>query len=276
MRSYRMKNLKVIAMDMDGTLLTANQEILPYTKEVLMKLQKRGISLVLASGRDIDSLKKIGQKLNLSDYSQNGYICLNGLEIYDAKGNQLHQEKKLQFEDASVLANLAKTHNIDMILFFEECLYIMDFGETGITEHHFMNSKKYKTRDISQIPSSLFKDLRKVAFIQKETLINEVIPILQKDYNHQFDICKVEPDWVEINPYGMNKGTALMKYAKIKNISTQHVLAFGNGENDISMLKLAGKGIAMANSFENVKAIADDICGDNEHDGIGIYLQALL
>lgn len=113
-----------------------------------------------------------------------------------------------------------------MILFFEECLYIMDFGETGITEHHFMNSKKYKTRDISQIPSSLFKDLRKVAFIQKETLINEVIPILQKDYNHQFDICKVEPDWVEINPYGMNKGTALMKYAKIKNISTQHVLAF--------------------------------------------------
>lgn len=271
-----MKDYKVIAMDMDGTLLTASQDIMPYTKEVLMQLQKQGISLVLASGRDIDSLQRIGQKLNLSDYSQNGYICLNGLEIYDAKGNQLHQEQKLQFQDALVLATLASQYHIDMILFFKESLYIMDFGQTGITEHHFMSSKKHKIKDIHEIPTSEFKDLRKVAFIQESSLINEIIPILQVQYHHQFDICKVEPDWVEINPYGTNKGTALMKYTEIKNISTDHVLAFGNGENDIDMLKMAGVGIAMDNSFENVKEIADDVCGDNEHDGIGLYLQKLL
>lgn len=51
------------------------------------------------------------------------------------------------------------------------------------------------------------------------------------------------------------------------------IIAFGNGENDIEMLKFAGKGIAMANSFESVKEVADDICGDNEHDGIGLYLK---
>ena len=271
-----MNDLKVVAMDMDGTLLTTGQEILPYTKEILMKLQETGVSLVLASGRDIDSLQKIGQKLNLSAYSQNGYICLNGLEIYDAKGNQLHQEEKLKREDAIVLANLAKQYSIDMILFFKNDLYIMDFGETGITEHHFMTSTKYKIRDINDIPIHEFEDLRKIAFIQAPTHIRKVIPILQKQYHHQFDICKVEPEWVEINPYGTNKGTALMKYAEIKNVSIDHIVAFGNGENDMEMLKLAGRGIAMENSFENVKTIADDVCGDNEHDGIGLYLQKYL
>lgn len=271
-----MEDLKVIALDMDGTLLTASQEVLPYTREVLMNLQEKGVSLVLASGRDIDSLQKIGQKLNLNEYNQNGYICLNGLEIYDSKLNQLHQEQKLQFKDAVILSELAKEHSIDMILFFKECLYIMDFGETGITEHHFMTSKKEKTRNIHHIPLELFKDLRKVAFIQEASFINEIVPILQQNYNHQFDICKVEPDWVEINPHGMNKGTALMKYAQIKDISINHIFAFGNGENDIEMLKIAGKGIAMDNSFDSVKEIADDVCGDNEHDGIGLYLKKYL
>lgn len=268
-----MNDVKIVAMDMDGTLLTASQDILSYTKEVLMKFQETGVSLVLASGRDIDSLVKIGKKLNLSEYSQNGYICLNGLEIYDAKGNQLHQEEKLKREDAIVLTELAKEHHIDMILFFKESLYIMDFGKTGITEHHFITSTKYKTRNIEDIPIEQFEDLRKVAFIQEASHIHEVVPILQEQYHHKFDICKVEPEWVEINPYGTNKGTALMKFAQIKDISIDQVIAFGNGENDIEMLKLAGKGIAMANSFESVKDIADDICGDNEHDGIGLYLK---
>lgn len=268
-----MNDFKVIAMDMDGTLLTSHQEIMPYTKDVLMQLQKQGVSLVLASGRDIDSLQKIGAKLDLSSYPQNGYICLNGLEIYDAKGNQLHQEQKLQYKDAYILSTIAKKHNIDMILFFKDYLYIMDFGQTSIIEHHFVNSQKYKTRNIKDIPLSKFKDLRKVAFVQDSSLINEVIPILQVEYHHQFDICKVEPEWVEINPYGMNKGTALMKYTQIKNISPEHVLAFGNGENDIEMLKVAGIGVAMDNSFDTVKKAADYVCGDNEHDGIGLYLK---
>ncbi|MFR7592430.1 MAG: Cof-type HAD-IIB family hydrolase [Longibaculum sp.] len=268
-----MDNLKVIAMDMDGTLLTASQDILPYTKKVLMHLQEKGVSLILASGRDIDSLQKIGKKLDLSKYPQSGYICLNGLEIYDSLGNQLHQEKKLSFEEAVILSKMAKQHSIDMILFFKNCLYILDFGETGITEHHFMTSTKYKTRDIHTIPKNHFEDLRKVAFIQNEKVIEDVLPLLQKAAQQQFDICKVEPEWVEINPYGTHKGSALLKYADINNIPIQHVMAFGNGENDIEMLKIAGKGIAMGNSFENVKHIADDVCGDNEHEGIGLYLE---
>ena len=152
----------------------------------------------------------------------------------------------------------------------------MDFGQTGITEHHFMTSTKYKVQDIKEIPLSEFEDLRTVAFVQKASILNEILPTLQQTAHQQFDLCKVEPDWVEINPYGSHKGAALQKYASIKNISIDHIIAFGNGENDIEMLKIAGKGIAMGNSFENVKYVADDICEDNEHEGIGLYLQEYL
>ena len=70
-----------------------------------------------------------------------------------------------------------------------------------------------------------------------------------------------------------SKGQALLKLAQIKNISLDNVIAFGNGENDIDMLKIAGTGIAMDNSFDTVKEVADAICEDNEHDGIGKYLE---
>ncbi|WP_418553322.1 Cof-type HAD-IIB family hydrolase [Longibaculum muris] len=271
-----MGELKVVAMDMDGTLLTASQDILPYTRKVLMQLQKQGVSLLLASGRDIDSLQRIGEKLDLSHYPQSGYICLNGLEIYDATGNQLHQEKKLQYEDALVLARQAKLYHIDMILFFESCLYILEYGKSSIVQHHFTSSTKYQVNNVEDIPYQEFQDLRKVAFIQSAEVIEKVLPKIQEENKNHFDICKVEPEWVEINPYGLNKGTALQKYANIKNIPIQHIMAFGNGENDIEMLKIAGKGIAMGNSFENVKYVADDICEDNEHEGIGLYLQEYL
>ena len=72
-----------------------------------------------------------------------------------------------------------------------------------------------------------------------------------------------------------SKGKALMELSTIKNIPLSHMIAFGNGENDIEMLKVAGKGVAMENSFATVKSAGDDVCLDNEHDGIGVYLENL-
>lgn len=268
-----MSNVKMIVMDLDGTLLTRQQEILPYTQEVLMKCQKEGISLVLASGRAIDSIQKIGDKLNMSKYKQNVYICLNGLEIYDMENRLLYQEEKLKYEDGVQLAHIAKKHSIDMIFFFNECLYIIEYGQTKIINDHFMTSQKNCVTDIDDIPKECFSCLKKIAFIQEAEVMGQIIGDLQNETKGQFELCMVEREWIEINPLGISKGKALKKLAKIKNVLITDIIAFGNGENDIEMLKFAGKGIAMANSFESVKEVADDICGDNEHDGIGLYLK---
>lgn len=264
--------MKIIAMDMDGTLLNSHQNISTYTKDILLSLQKQGHAIVLASGRDLQSLVRFGDNLEISHYPQSGYICLNGLKIYDYRGNLLHVEDALTFAQASQLCDIAKEYYFDMILFFQDTLYIMEYGNTGIINHHFMSSKKDIIQDIHEIPKSLFHDLRKVAFIQKADYIENIIMTLQEQMKGIFQLSRVEEDWIEVNPSGIHKGHALEVYAKIKGIDMQDVIAFGNGENDIEMLKMAGKGIAMGNAFDSVKIMADDICGDYDHDGIGQYL----
>lgn len=264
--------LKLIAMDMDGTLLNDCQQITPYTQKKLISLQEQGVAVVLASGRDIQSLKEYGDILHLSDYPQSGYICLNGLMICDSLGDILYTHNKLTYEESLILEDLAHQYQLDMILFFEKTMFVIKYGNTGIIEHHFKAFQKYMVHHIQEIPQHYFQNLKKIAFIQKEEVLNQIIPSLQNEVKNQFDMCRVDVDWIEMNPYGIHKGFALKQYAHIKNIPLEEIIAFGNGENDIEMLKIAGKGIAMENSFENVQKIADDICGNCNDDGIGQYL----
>lgn len=270
-----MEKIELIAMDMDGTLLTSHQKILPYTKEVLMNLQKQGVSLVLASGRDIESLAFYGKQLEIEKYPQSGYIVLNGLEIYNSQKECLYKGKRLNKDDVYILNALAKKYMFDMVIFFEKCLYILTYGKTGIMENHFIDRDKYGIDDVNKIPDDLYQSVKKVAFIQSATVMDKVLPIIQLDMKSRFEICRVERDWVEVNPAMASKGKALMELSTIKNIPLSHMIAFGNGENDIEMLKVAGKGVAMENSFATVKSAGNDVCLDNEHDGIGVYLENL-
>lgn len=263
---------EVIALDIDGTLLNNDQVVMPITREVLISLQKQGVRVVLASGRDLDSLQKIGKQICLEDYPQNGYICLNGLEIYDSSHYLLHQETKLSYKEAQELENIAYQYHIDMILFFDSQLFIIEYGHTHIIDHHFMTSTKDFVQSVKDIPSIYFQNLRKVAFVQRQEVFQNILFQLHQKTENHFELTLVEPDWIKINPLGLNKGSALETYAHIHHISLEKIIAFGNGENDISMLKKAGCGVAMGNAFERVKEIANDICEDHNHDGIGRYL----
>ena len=91
-----MINKKLIALDIDGTLLNSEHIVMPLTKETLISLQEQGVDIVLVSGRNVYSLVEIGNKIHLSNYEQNGYISLNGLELYDINKNCLHKEETLQ------------------------------------------------------------------------------------------------------------------------------------------------------------------------------------
>lgn len=268
-----MEKLEMIVMDMDGTLLTGQQNILPMTQDVLMTLQKRGIALVLASGRDIESLRHYGQQLKMEQYSQSAYIVLNGLEIYDSRCRCLHKEKRLTYQDLRELAWIAKKSLFDMVIFFEESLYILKYAHTGIMEDHFIDRQKHEVTCIGDIPFQLFDNIKKVAWIQAENIMAHKLPRIQDEVKGRFEVCMVEKDWVEVNPAHATKGQALLKLSQLTHTPIAHIMAFGNGENDIDMLKTAGLGVAMGNSFVSVQQAADAICLDNEHDGIGMYLK---
>lgn len=265
-------NKYMIFTDIDGTLLNDQHQLTSLTKEALISLQQQGHAVILASGRDIASLKSIGQELCIDDFDQSGYIALNGLEIYNVKDGCIHKEAMLNKHDVYSLASLANHHHLDMVVFFEHCLYFIDYAKTGIMEEHFIDREKYKVHCVEDIPEHLYSHVKKVAFIQDDVHMKQALMHLQHQ-NLPFEICKVEKDWVEVNPLGATKGKALEKYVQYLQGNKEYSIAFGNGENDIDMLEKAGRGIAMDNSFESVKKCADDVCRDHNHDGIYYYLK---
>ncbi len=265
----------VIFTDIDGTLLNDKHQITPQTKEALMTLQEQGHALVLASGRDMSSLSQIGQTLNIHKYQQSGYIALNGLEICDYNNQCLHKEQRFQKEDVQILSELAKSKDVDMVIFFRDCIYILEYDQNGIMEQHFIDREKYIVHDIKDIPDHYYDDIKKVAFIKEVEAMNEILEEIQVSMASQYEICKVEDNWVEINPLGATKGKALKKYIDIKNKDIKHTIAFGNGENDIDMLQNAGIGVAMSNAFDTVKNAVKYICLDNNHDGIAMFLKEM-
>lgn len=262
----------MILTDIDGTLLNSQHEISEYTKKQLIEFQKQGNSLILASGRNIDSMLKIGETLNINDYLQSGYICLNGLAIYDSKGQCLHTEKQLDRSDAIELDKYAKKYELDLILFFNNEIYMIEYGKSSIMEYHFLTSTRHQVSSVHEIPKNIFASLKKAALLQHEDIMQQKLDSLKEDTKGIYEICMVEKDWIEISHCGVSKGEALKILSKIKNISLDHIAAFGNGENDSSMIENAGVGVAMGNSFESVKAIADYVCQDNDHDGIGHFI----
>lgn len=258
---------------MDGTLLDASLNIKPYTHDVLMKMQNDGIGIVLASGRDILLLKEFGARLNINQYPMSGYICLNGLEIYDYQENLLFAEKKLHRDDVCQVLEVAQKFHLDMVLFFKESLYVVEIAHTNRFTLQFAGLTNHSIESIEEIPLQEFNDLRKIALMQTPEIIEKMLNQLD---DADYDYCRVDDDWVEVNPLDIHKGKALKRYAQLKNVPIEEVIAFGNGENDMEMLEVAGMGIAMDNSFDSVKAIADDVCLDNESDGIAVYLEKYL
>ena len=264
--------MKMIIMDLDGTLLNRDLKIIDLTRETLMSYQKAGISLVLSSGRDVKSVMEVGHGLLMEDYPQNLYVCLNGLDIYNNKGELVHEEQKLSRDDAIEICNIAKGYHMDILFFFEKEMYALEYAHTGMINDHFMTTVKHPVQSVEEIPEHEFTCLKKIAFLQSEDVILKDLIPLQKEINKHYDLCKVEDTWLEINPKGLSKGHALEVISQLKNIPLSEMIAFGNGENDIDMLKTAGVGVAMENSYDTVKAAADVVCRHCDDNGIAHYL----
>lgn len=271
-----MINKKLIALDIDGTLLNSEHIVMPLTKETLISLQEQGVGIVLVSGRNVYSLVEIGNKIHLSNYEQNGYISLNGLELYDINKNCLHKEETLQKSDAQVLINIAKQYDMDTVLFFEKHIFVIDNVNSGIINNYVLHMPVEIVKSIDDIPEHEFDDLKKVVFIQDEKVIAQHYSTVYEKVSRDYEIAMIETDWLEMNPYGCHKGKSLEKYVELLGLTMDDVIAFGNGGNDVSMLEKAGLGIAMGNAFDYVKEVADDVCEDCDHDGIGKYLRKLM
>ncbi|MCK5201427.1 MAG: HAD family hydrolase [Spirochaetales bacterium] len=249
---------KLIVLDLDGTALNSNNVIPRDLQDILIRLKNNNACrIILASGRSIASMTPIAHSLGL----EAPVITLNGGVIINPISNEIYYEKNISTEIYSEsLLTLKKLH-IDFVIFTAFGVYAEKPSKiTSILE-------KYTDNIIQWISDySTIKDPVKILFIPESANSNTEV---KKHTKHlPIDIIESGFSFTEIVPKGVNKGSALQLVSEMLEIDHDMIIAFGDNENDIEMLQLAGTGVAMGNAPDHVKIEADMVTDTNDNDGV--------
>lgn len=256
---------KLIVLDLDGTALNSKNVIPENLQDILIRLKdNNNCRVILASGRSITSMKKIAHNLGLKA----PVITLNGGSIIDPISDEVYYEKNLPTKVYTENILILKHLQIDFVIFTA-------FGVYAEKPSAITNIlKKYSENKIEWIEDfSTINDPVKILIIsESEEAATEV-----KKYTSHLDIDIIESgfSFTEILPKGVNKGSALQIVSGMLKINHETIIAFGDNENDIEMLQLAGTGVAMGNAPDHVKKEADIVTDTNDNDGVYKVLEQI-
>ena len=263
----------LIALDMDGTLLNSQHCISPETKIYLKKLAKAGHKIIISSGRPIRGIRPYYNELELDTPA----ICYNGAYIYPGEEKDL-PEYCFAFPKETILKiikDISYDYLDNVILETNNDIYLLHDDE----ELDIFFTKKEMNVHLGLIEDNLNEDTMTMLIKVKDQKYN---PIVQKavESHPNFKFRFWSGKWYEISEIyydNINKGQALEKIAEYYQIPRENIIAFGDANNDVELLKYAGIGIAMKNAEDELKEIADIITiDDNNNDGIKKTLETII
>ena len=271
-----MDKIKLIACDMDGTLLNSKSQISPKTLESLNKASENGIEIVICTGRTSKEITQYTKQILNAKYA----ICTNGAFIIDLKSNKRIFEDQLPLKEALKIIELTKNYDVSLEFFNENGAFL--------EKHAFDNLKEYHLEQFTELLHSTCTPIENIKeYILKLGTPVDKINIFCKNISNKDKIINLCKDNLnakvtfsleyntEINSPTASKGTALQNLCKQLNVKSSEVIAFGDSSNDISMLKFAKYSFAMGNSIDEVKKIAFKTVPTNDEDGIAIGLEML-
>lgn len=258
--------IKLIGVDMDGTLLNEQQRISEKTMMVLEKAIMEGIIIVPITGRGIHGLPAQLSEFRGIDYAVTG----NGASAYDLKNNKLIYSKPLSVEKALEVFDLGESLGgdggiqLDGYQYISEEKYAEKCAEESMREHFQIGFKITKDMRNTIAESKGLIDKINIFFDTPEKKY-EALKYFQRVENvnisYAFDIN------IEVNSLGATKGKGLLELSKLTNIPLKNIMCIGDGLNDLEMITLAGIGVAMGNSLGELKEHSDFVTLDNNNDG---------
>ncbi|WP_317366974.1 Cof-type HAD-IIB family hydrolase [uncultured Tyzzerella sp.] len=255
---------KIIILDLDDTLLLNNGKISEGNKKALKLVQERGIKVVLASGRPTFAMRNIADELELNKYG--GYIIsYNGSRIVDCKTNEVIYEVDLTKKQVEELYRLAlkyetfiHTYNGDEILTCHDNPYT--YIESEITGMKISMCENF----VESLPDKCVK----VIMLQAPNHLKEVEEMLKPQIKDKMTMNITKPFFLEFMNKETDKSKSIIRLCEKLNINIEDTIAIGDSYNDISMVKIAGLGVAMGNGVEEIKNVANYITDTNENDGV--------
>lgn len=265
--------LKLIASDLDGTLLNSKKEISKKCEANIKKFIQSNNYFVMCSGRPKYRVKKYLSLLDVKGYSQY-YIGFNGALVFDVKNNKSIFSKTLSREEANKVVQIAKENDVCVSIYTFDTVYTEKVSDY-ILENKIYEGVNFVLCD-NLLSVKLNGDIYKVLFVDEPTKIAKVRSLLKEDMYECYNIVSSAPHYVEFMNKQTSKGNALRLLCEYLNIDLREVMAIGDAENDLSMLKLVSFSVAMENSEKEVKDICHYQTLSNDNDGVNLILEKVL
>ncbi|NHM32676.1 Cof-type HAD-IIB family hydrolase [Neobacillus terrae] len=237
-------DIKLVALDMDGTLLNSSDEISEGNRRAIKEAQEKGIYVVLSTGRSILTSRQHAESLQLSSF----LVTVNGSEIWDQNG-ELVERNSVKSDLVQWMWELSQKHGTK-------------FWATGVD----------KVWNDSMPEDIMAGEWLKFGFNIEDVHVRELI-LKELQDKELFEISNSSPINIEVNALGVNKARGLQTVCEKLGIGLEHVMAVGDSLNDMAMIKEAGLGVAMGNAQEAVKAEADFVTKTNDEDGVAFAIE---
>ncbi|WP_461214659.1 sugar-phosphatase [Lacticaseibacillus sp. GG6-2] len=258
-------SIRLIAIDMDGTLLNENSALTPTTIATVKEAKTRGIKIVLCSGRPLTGLQPFFEPLGLTepgDYA----ITYNGAMVQRADTGEVLLQHSLTYQEFVELTNLATKLGVHSHAEDEARMYTpdRDISRYSVRESYLVNMPlSYRQPD--EFPED--KRFAKVMYIDEPDFLAKVQTKIPQDFFDRYYFVNSEPFFLEALNKQASKGNAVKDLAAKLGYSLDEVMAIGDQANDLPMIQVAGTGVAMGNAIPEVKAAAKVLTATNAEDG---------
>lgn len=272
--------LKAIVMDIDGTLLNDKKVISTRTKNKLIAAQKKGIKVVLASGRPTQGILPLAEELEMDKY-EGFLVSYNGSQVYDVKTKEILFNQSIPTKLANnILKYLADFEVVPMVdrdeymivnnAFFD-IKSVVPSGCMNIVQYEVRggNFKVYEVDDYSQV---IKEPVNKILVAGNPDYLQKNYEAMCAPFKDLTTTAFSAPFYFEYTDKGIDKAKALSQVLPSLGILPENIISFGDGQNDRSIIEYAGIGVAMGNAVPEILELADKVTHSNGEDGIANFL----
>ena len=270
-----MKKIKLVAIDLDGTLLTSDKQVTLGTIETLKKVVEQGVIVVIATGRPLLGLDSVIKDVPKSPY----ILTTNGARVVNVDTGEVILERLISHDVVLKIFDILGRYDCVKEIFYDGQGYV---AADELDKIHLYHKKPqmcdYVRKTRKPIPDILrFIKENKKSADKAQGIFNdmEIRQQVWQELNHLGELTLVDSYYynIEINAKGVEKGSSLKFLAERLGIKQEEVMAIGDGANDFWMIEYAGVGVAMGNSKDRIKEIADVVTISNDEDGVAQVLE---
>ncbi|MBA2133274.1 Cof-type HAD-IIB family hydrolase [Capillibacterium thermochitinicola] len=252
---------KLVAVDVDGTLLDSNSNLTPETIKAIQETIAAGVIVTICTGRPIQGVEPLIEQLGLDL----PFITYNGAMIVMGKSRKILYAQTMRGEDVKTVYKLGTNLKTTVVIWADNKLYVQPFGPEATA---YSDLSRTKPEPITDLEALIAQGVTKVLFYDTVEAIRhfekQVAPAVPPTVNY----CTSQPFLLEFFDQKVSKANALAQLSAYYGFSREEIIAIGDGFNDLSMIKYAGLGIAMANADAAIKQHADYVTLSNDENGV--------